>query len=75
MVGRRVSDESFDIGLESNCRFSTSGPLQRLLSALTHRQDRSRTVCAAAELLEAVAGAPVDADAADSLLRESRFDA
>ena len=52
--GRRVvSDESFDIGLESNCRFSAVGALERLLAAVADGEDRARAVGAAAELAEA----------------------
>src|SRR5439155_2902515 len=40
MVERLVSDESFDIGLESNHPFRPGGPLERLLAALADRQDR-----------------------------------
>src|SRR5512132_3884371 len=75
MVARRVSDESFDIGLESDCRFRARGPLERFLTALPHGQDCSRTVRSAAELLEAVAGTSVDADAADARLRKGLLDA
>src|SRR6476659_2550274 len=75
MVARRVSDESFDIGLESDCGFRAGGALERLLTALPYCQDCSRPVWPAAELLEAVAGAPVDADATDTRLRKGLLDA
>src|SRR5439155_24191484 len=75
MVLRFVSDESFDIGLESNCRFRAGRPLERFVAALAHGQDRSRPVRAPAELQEAVARPAIDADAADAVLREGLFDA
>src|SRR6187200_1464196 len=75
MVARRVSDESFDIGLESDCRFRAGCALERFLTALPHGQDCSRTVWPAAELLESVAGASIDADAADARLRKGLLDA
>src|SRR5438093_2286435 len=67
IVARRVSDESFDIGLESNHRLRAGRPLERLLAAVADGEDGTRTVGAAAELAEAVSGATVDADAADAL--------
>src|SRR5437660_9761778 len=75
MVSLRVSDESFDIGLESNCLFSAGSALERQLSAFAHRQDGSRPVCAAAKVLEAMARSAVDPDAANSLLCKRLFDA
>src|SRR6266508_2383657 len=75
MVSRWVSDESFDIGLESNCRFSARSALERLLAALAHCEDCSRPVCAPAELLEAVARAAIDANTSDALLRKGFLNA
>src|SRR5712691_1253438 len=69
-VSLLVSDESFDIGLESNCLFSPGSALERLLAALAHGQDRSRPVRSTPKLIETVARAAVDPDAADALLRK-----
>src|SRR2546422_3103130 len=68
------SDESFDIGLESNHPLRSGCALKRLLTAVAHCQDRTRPVGAAAELFEAVPRPPVDADAADALEREGLLD-
>src|SRR3989442_10379548 len=75
IVFLRVSDESFDIGLESDCLFSPRSALERLLAALAHGQDRSGPVRSTAKLLETVARAAVDPNAADAFLSKGLLDA
>src|SRR5580765_1217569 len=63
-------DESFDIDLEPNHGLRAVGAFERLLAAVPDREHRAGSVGASAELAEAVAGTPVDADAADPVQRE-----
>src|SRR5438094_1720209 len=75
MVLRRVvSDESFDIGLESNHPFGPGCALERLLTAVANRQDRAGPVGATAELAEPVSRPPVHTDTADAFERERLLD-
>src|SRR5712691_4880479 len=68
IVARRDSDESFDIGLESECLFSSGSALERLLAAVAYGQARCRPIRSSAGLLEAVARTAVYRDATDALL-------
>src|SRR5580765_412157 len=76
IVGRRsVSDESFDIRLESNHRFSLRGALEGFLPGVSDGENRAGPVGAPPEVLETVAGAAVDPDTANPLLGEGLLDA
>src|SRR4051812_23979849 len=68
-------DESFDIDLEANGRLGARSAFECFLAAVADGQDRSCAIGAAPQLAEAVAGAPVDADASDPVEREGLLDA
>src|SRR3954447_7756728 len=76
IAGRRVvSDESFDISLESNHRFSLRGALEGFLPGVADRQNGACPVGSPSEGLETMAGAAVDPDAPNPVLGEGLFDA
>src|SRR3954462_6004090 len=73
IVSRR--DESFDIDLEANDRLRARGAFECFVAAVADGQDRPCAIGAAPQLAEAVAGTPVDANAADPIEREGLLDA
>src|SRR4029077_7308890 len=76
IVGRRVvSDESFDIRLESNHRFRLRGALEGFLPGVSNGENGAGPVGSPPEVLEPMAGTPVDPDAPNPLLGEGLLDA